>query len=217
MAKSLSELDLKDEKLPEQSFDDLPEFTGFQDPPQPGPYRFKLPGDLSHAWDKVESSRGERIALILDRDAPLLITQSAGGRYNGETFTTRLSNVERKRGKDGPEVSDLDYLLKATLGPEGKTTKRPTSNKAYLEMVKQQAGKEFGADITYSFSCNVNRNIRVSDEAGKLVEVEGQKGCGKKIYQRDVQKEEGEYPTLIQCPQCGAVLRAFANLENFRS
>lgn len=217
MAKSVNELNLADEKLPEQSFDDLPEFGGFQEPPQPGSYRFKLPGDLSKAWDTVESGKGQRVSLILDRDAPLLITQSAGSRYNGETFTTRLSNVERKRGKDGPEVSDLDYLLKACLGEAAKTASRPKTNRAMIDMVKQQAGKEFGADLTYSFHCDARRDIRVTDESGKSTTVEGTKGCGRRYYQRDLSKENGEYPTLIQCQGCGAVLRTFANLENFRS
>lgn len=207
--KGLDELDLKDEELPTADLSDLPDFGAFPDPPPPGPYRFRLP-DLDKVWEAYDSVKGQRVRMILDRDYPLTITSPAA--RAGEMFTTRLSNQERSRGE--VEASDLDYLLRAF-----KVTARPKGNRAYIEAVKQHAGKEFGSDITYSFSCNNTKNIRVFDEADpdKLKEVEGRLGCGKKYYQKDVKQRmpDGSFPLKITC-ECGAVLRAFANIENIR-
>lgn len=215
--KGLQDLGLKDEVLPAQSFDDLPEFGGFTPPPQPGPYRFQLPGNLTKAWEVFDWTKNgnatQRVRLLLDKDAPLQIVQSPGGKANNDAFQTRLSNQERKRGKEGSvEASDLDYLLKA-LGEKDK----PKSNKAYVETTNKYAGKEFGADLSYSFVCNSNRDIRIQNAEGKFEDVVGQNGCGKKYYQKDLQKDDtGNYPHEIAC-ECGAVLRVFANLENLRA
>ena len=214
MSKSLSELDLKDEKLPDLSLDDLPEFGGFADPPQPGSYRFKLP-DMQKVWDVYDSPKGQRVRAVFDRDYPLTITASRDGSSNGEPFQTRLSNQERPRGKDKTlEISDLDYLLAAM----GEKTK-PKTNKEYITKVTSFSGREFGGDVAFSFSCNDQKNIRVQDNEGKLQEVQNQMGCGKKYYMKDIQNmkgEDGKFPTLITCA-CGAALRTFANLDNIRA
>lgn len=219
--KSLSELELKDETLPAGDISDLPEFGGFAPPPQPGPYRFRLPENLGQVWEPYDSEKGQRIRAIFDKDAPLYIVASPGNKANGDTFHTRLSNQERKRGD--VEASDLDYLLRA-FGEK----QRPTSNRAYAEKVSQCGGKEFGADITFNFSCNPNKDIRVYDEKGELQDVPGHKGCGYRFYSGDGKANEakkigyvgkqadGTYPTEVQC-HCGAVLRAFANLDNIRA
>lgn len=215
MGSSLNDLQLKDEKLPVQDLDDLPEFGGFQEPPQPGPYRFKLP-DMTNVWEAFDATIGgnsvQRVRAIFDREHPLTIVQSNNG-INGETFQTRISNAERPRGKDkSVVVSDMDYLLKAL----GEKT-RPTSNKGYIEKMKTFAGKEFGADITYSWVCSPDRDIYAMDAEGKTQKVEGQKGCGKKYYMKDIPKgEDGKVPTQIQCA-CGAAVRCFANLDNLRA
>lgn len=221
-AKSLSELELKDEPLPAGSLEDLPEFGSFAPPPQPGPYRFKLPSDLSKVWDVFDvTGKGQRVKAIFDRDNPLLIVQSFDGKANGDTFHTRLSNLERKRGKEGPEVSDLDYLL-AAFGVK----ERPKSNRAYIEAIKPQAGKEFAADVSYNYSCNEQKKIR--GYVGEQVQELDQMGCGWRYYTGTgnanpakktgyIQKQpDGTYPTEITC-QCGAVLRAFANLDSIRA
>ncbi len=225
MGKSLQDLGLKEEALPTagQALADLPEFGTFREPPQPGPYRFKLPTDLSAIWDVFDSTRvtppGQRIRAIFDREHPLTITQSQLGKENGNPFETRLSNEERSRGKDKSIVaSDLDYLLRAFKYPT-----KPQSNRGYIDAVKQQAGKEFGADIRYSWRCSDTRNKRVKDSEGNVQEVEGAPGCGQAYYQEDLPNSgkdaSGTVPTQIQCstPGCGAVLRAFANLDNIRA
>ena len=218
MSKSLDQLGLKDEALPTAGADlgDLPEFGTFQPPPPPGPYRMRLPGNLSGPiYDVYDvNGKGQRVRVIFDRDHPLLITQSKAGTKNGEPFETRINNNERSRGKSGAIASDWDYLLRA-LGEKQK----PANNKAYIVALQKHAGKEFGCDISYSWSCSPERDIRVVPAGGGTpTVVEGQKGCGEKYYAGDVPaalKVNGELPYEIPC-QCGARLRAFANLENYR-
>lgn len=220
MGKSLQDLGLKEETLPTagQDLADLPEFGSFRIPPQPGPFRFKLP-DMSSVFETFDSpTLGQRIRVIFDRDHPLLITQSLGNAYNGEPFETRLSNAERARGKDKAVVaSDVDYLLRAL-----QVKQKPKSNREYVTTLQQQSNKEFGADLRYSWKCSADRNMRVfkTDPQTGLragTEETQQKGCGNSYYQEDVPKgADGLVPYELQC-QCGAALRAFANLDNLRA
>lgn len=220
MGKSLQELALKEEALPTagQDLADLPEFGQFREPPQPGSYRFQLPDDLSAIWDVYDTPTKvppQRVRAIFDKDAPLMIVQSLGGHYNGQPFETRLSNEERKRGRDASIVaSDMDYLLRAL---QVKT--KPQSNRAYIEVMKLQPKKQFGAEIRYSWKCDPRRNIRVQTPTG-VQEVEGRKGCNNAYYQEDLPNggrgADGLVPTQIQC-SCGALLRCFANLDNIRA
>jgi len=220
MGKSLSDLNLKEETLPTagQGLDDLPQFGQFAPPPQPGPFRFKLPADLTNLYDTFEvngKTPPTRISMVFDAQAPLIIVASPGGRYNNEPFQTKLNNNERARGKDKKMVSDMDYLIAAVEGPSGQ---RPSSNGGYIQKVRTYGGKEFGADLRWSWRCSEGRNIRVKNEAGETVEVPDKKGCGESFYQEDVQnlkKPDGEWPLEISC-SCGAVLRAFGNLDNIR-
>ena len=221
MAKSLQDLGLREEALPTagQALADLPDFGSFREPPQPGAYRFRLPADLSAIWDVYDTPNkvpGQRIRALFDKDHPLLIVQSPGGRANNEPFETRISNEERSRGKDKLVIaSDMDYVLRAL-----KVAQKPGSNRAYIEIMKQQVNKEFAADIRYSWKCSADRNIRIKDQAGSIQEVQGRPGCGTSYYQEDLpnggKQPDGMVPTQIQC-QCGALLRCFANLDNIRS
>lgn len=221
MGKSIQELaaELKDEQLPTsgQDLEDLPTFGGWAPPPPPGAYRFKLPGDVNNIWDLFDvpdKNPPQRVRATFDRDHPLLIVQSPHGKSNGEPFETRLTNNERARGKDKSVVaSDFDYLLRAL----GNKTK-PRNNRDYMSALAAHAGKEFGADLRYSWRCSKDRDIRARDQAGQVQVVEGKKGCGEAYYQEDVPKTAaGEIPYEIQCGSCGALLRAFANLDNLRS
>lgn len=221
MGKSLQDLGLKEEALPTagQALADLPEFGSFREPPQPGAYRFKLPTDMSSVYDVYDTpskTPPQRIRAIFDKDHPLTIIQSPGGKANNDPFETRISNEERSRGKDKSIVaSDMDYVLRAL-----KVETKPGSNRAYIETMKLQGGKEFGADIRYSWKCSSTRNIRVKDAQGAVQEVEGRKGCDTSFYQEDLpnggKDASGNVPTQIQCT-CGALLRCFANLDNIRS
>lgn len=220
MGKSLNDLALKDEALPTagQALDDLPQFGQFAPPPQPGPMTFKLPGDLTNVWDTFETEKNgaktTRVSAEFDSSSPLIIVQSVANRYNNEPFQTKLNNNERPRGKDKKMASDLDYLIAAIEGP---TAQRPANNRAYIEKVRTFGGKLFGGDLRWSWRCGVNRNVRVKDAAGNTIEVPDKKGCGEAYYQEDVPKDaSGEFPLEIQC-KCGAVLRAFGNIDNIRA
>lgn len=202
--------ELSAEALPEQSYDDLPETGAFAPPPQPGPYRFQLPGTFN--MEEYNTPDGKRLRVIFDKDHALLIVNSPGGKLNGDTYQTRVSNQARARGKQKIMVSDMDYLLRA-LGVKS----RPKDNPGFAELLLAAAGKQFSGDIAFSYKCAKDKEIRVLDEAtGKTEKVEGSVGCGKAYYQRDVAKVEGLYPEQIQC-ECGAALRAFANLDGIRS
>jgi hypothetical protein len=220
MGKSIQELTglLKDEPLPTagQDLDDLPIFGGFTPPPPPGSYRFQLPSDLSAVWDLFDTpdkQPPQRVRLNFDRDHPLLIIQSPKGLSNQEPFETRLTNNERGRGKDkAVTASDLDYLLRG-LGDKVK----PKTNREYMQKVTAHAGQQFSADLRYSWRCSKDRDIRAKDAQGQVQVIEGKKGCGESYYQEDVQKNpDGSVPYEITCGQCGALLRAFANLDNIR-
>ena len=206
---------------------------------QPGPYVFELPplAVLKGAIDsKVEAEEGEegqkakvtRIAVAFRDGAELKVIQSPRGERNGELVTARISNVRRPRGKKGdgdrPLVSDMDYLLQKLGEP-----KRPQSNQAYEQALLRHAGQAFGADVTWNANCRKDRHIRVElvDEKGQAVGTtildgkdpnnpDEQLGCGKRYYQRDLEKDEnGKYLERMTC-ECGAILYCNENLENFR-
>jgi len=214
MSIDLNHLSAKAEKE-DVDFDNLPEqMGGFQDPPQPGSYRFETPKSFTGAnFEEYEDEGRKYLRVKFDQNAPLRIVQSVNPDYTDTPFTTRLSNEPRRRGKgeDAPKASDLDYYIKA-VKHEGA---RPASNKAWAQAIIASGGKQWGADIEFSWVCNPNKNIYSVNDAGTAVEVEGQKGCGAKYYQRDIAKVEGKFPVRIEC-SCGAQVRAFANLTRFR-
>jgi hypothetical protein len=229
MAK-LSDLGLSNEKVGgDVDFDNLPKTGGFAPILLPGRYRFRLPASLGEAFGKISIGKGpkagqERLNIVLDNDAPLTIVQAPAAAKDrvGEPFTTRISNMERARGKEKIEVSDLDYLLKA-LGAVRKPGEK-WSNLQYAQALLPFAGKEFTADVEWSWQCREDKDIYVEtgEEGGGTAVVEGTKGCGSRYYMnRDVQKdaETNQYPERIICTgkegQCGASLRAFSNLSNF--
>lgn len=229
MAK-LNDLGLTNERVGEEiDYNTIPEQMGsFQDPPQPGSFRFELPRDMSQIWEVFDHTKsknpGKRIRAKFDDSFPLIIVQSPNKKYDGLPFTTSISNAERKRGKKddttAPEVSDMDYLLRDAFGLETK----PATNVAYAQELQKHAGAQFGGDLEWSWRCNPDKPIRVDNGQGGVMEVPGQKGCNTSYYQKDVQKvlsnpedpnSEQVFPARIQC-QCGALLRAFANLTRYR-
>jgi hypothetical protein len=223
---SLSDLVLKAEDVPDVAYDTLPTF-GWAPPPQPGAYRFKLPDMTASIYEPFEiQGGGQRLRIIFDSAHPLVIVgvPHQSPTKIGDTFETRITNAERARGKAGVEASDVDYLLKAF----GHTT-RP-KGQALLQALADLSGKEFGGDISYSWTCNAERKIRVLDANGKNVEGTTM-GCGRKYYmdsrtgkveQKIMKDAAGLYPYEIACSgvagnPCGNIVRAFANLENLRA
>ena len=215
------------------SWDDVPEQMGSRrEMYQPGPYRFKLPplAVLKEAIEEITAKIGDkegqtRIAAIFRDQAALTVIQSPRGERNGETFSTRITNAERRRGKKddpkAPWASDMDYLLQKLGWP-----KRPQTNQEYTDALLACAEKEFAADIELGASCNDKKHIRVRYEGeDQLVTLDGQEGreeqfgCGTRYYQGkgDLPKDEtGKYERSMEC-QCGAVLYMNENLVNFRS
>ena len=199
------------------NYDDVPEqLGGFAPTPPPGSYRFRLPGDLANIWEQfdvtIDDKPQKRLRAQFEESSVLTITSSVSGDQDGNAFRTRITNVERKRGKSDAKASDMLYLLRA-LGDE----QHYASNKAYAEALMKFAGKEFVADVEWAAWCNSNKPIRSQDEDGNTVIVESQNGCGERVYQRDIPKVDGAYAETFGCPGCGALLRAFPNLARFRA
>jgi hypothetical protein len=230
MAK-LNDLGLTNEALGGVDFENMPEQRGTYAPPlPPGPYRFKLPtlkADMD-CWDHRDTEKGPRLVVKFEGGAALTIVQSPGGTHNGESFEWQVSNQEFNRAKYGePEqlASDLDFLLRDAF----KILKRPVGNLSFAQQLIALSGKEFASDNEWTWYCNKNRDIYVLNAEGSGTVVEGQKGCGAKYYQgrpggnSGVQRDPttGLYPERIICNgkdgiPCGAAVRAFPNLRNFR-
>jgi len=239
----LSSLGLSNEAVgQEMDYGDLPTFGGMRPLHPTGPYRFKLPppAALDEAFEKVthwnaDLPTRERIEVRFEGAAALTIVQGPVADLAGKTFETRVNNMERGRGKkdSGIVASNFDYLLRG-LGV--KT--RPKTNLGQAQALVKCGTFEFGADNVYSYRCSKTRDAYfayrdaagaeswapayaegVSDEnVAQVAETERfVKGCGKSFYpDRDVKKEGGEYPEHITCT-CGARIRAFEELDNFRS
>jgi hypothetical protein len=203
----------------------------FADPPQPGDYRFRLPGDLSAVWETFDYQNGvkpgPRVRAKFDSTNPLIIVKSPGDARTGEPFQTSITNAERKRGKKddatAPYISDMDYMNRDVWGLTGKPGNG--SNLAYAQEFMKHGGAEFTAEVTWNWFCNDKKPIFVDNGSGGFTQMEGQNGCGTSYYQRDIPKVPADpndpskgqhYPLRITCGSCGANIRAFANLGNFR-
>jgi len=210
-------------KVPEQ----------FQAPaptPQPGRYEFRLPDNLSQAWNRmdavIDQKPVERVQIEFDSEHALIISWDASGELVGQRMDCRISNLERKRGKDGPSVSDLFYLLREGLGA---SLNPKMKNSEWIGLMNHYAGRFFGGDVELQASCNPNKPIRGADNQPIL----DTKGCGQRYYNADVPRVSGIYQIRFTCGgtveerdfkqggllvkrQCGAVLRAFPQIARFR-
>lgn len=215
---------LSDDPIP-VDFNDMPEQQGLRQPMlQPGTYEFALP-------DKIEpkdfeqyqvTSLGPRLRLNL-RDAKALKVVTRGG----QPFGTQLNNAEMERGRKGGEQkkgSDMAWLIAAVGGalPPG------AGNRSYRDELLKHGGKRFIADAVVSGRCNPDRDIYKAGEEKK-----GVKGCGTKFAMDGPftikngpnagktvygipRGEDGSWPEGVACPKCGADVRLFVNLSNFR-
>lgn len=198
-------------------YDNVPDQPGgFTPQPPPGAYRFKLPGDLQNIWEQfditINDKKVKRLRANFEEVGALTITSSPSGEQDSNSFRTRISNAERKRNKEGLMASDMLYLLRA-LGDDGAYK----TNLEYAQALAKYAGREFVADVEWSAWCSDQKDIRGVDENGNVQVIEGQKGCGERVYQRDIPKVDGQYAQTFSCPSCNALLRAFANLARFRA
>lgn len=236
----LSDLGLGNEQVGEvKNYADVPDqMGGFNPPPQPGTFRFKFPARMDDLWEVFDHPNGKppgkRLRAKFDDAHPLLIIQSPNNAYNGEPFLTGISNAERPRGKkddaNRPMVSDIDYILRDVR--DVKTP--PKTNPQYATEFQKLAGTEMTADVEWSWFCNDKKDIFIelppTQEGGlpSYAEQQGVKGCKASYYQQDVKdanymvlsnpedpNSPKVFPLRIPC-QCGASLRAFANLTRFR-
>lgn len=228
--KSVNELELKAQPVGEIDFENIPEeFSAAPPPPAPGTYRFKLPAKdrLSLCFETFDSKDAQGnpgpqcVSVNFDSEDPLVITQ--GKEKVGEGFTTKINNRPRNRARKGePEflVSDGQYLLLAL----DKTARVANyDNKNFIAKLVAQGGKEFTADLEWSTYCNDQKQIYVEGEGGALqpgVQDDAGTpvmGCGTRYYQKDWPRDEnGAFKPRLACA-CGASLRPFGNLRNFKS
>lgn len=229
--KSINELELKAQPVGEIDFEHMPEeFKQAPMPPYPGTYRFKLPpkGRIEMLFDTFISKDAngndgpQCVSVNFDEDDPLVIVQ--GKEKVGEGFATKINNRPRNRAKKGePELllSDGTYFLRA-VDPDTAKKVRNYDSKGFIDAVVKQAGKEFVADIEWSTVCNAERQIYVKDESGNLAAAVDEAGnpvmgCGEKYYMGSWARDtEGKYKDRLDC-KCGASLRPFGNLRNFKT
>lgn len=226
MGKNINDLGLK--KTAINVPDEIPEERGgFAPPPYPGSYRFRLPGDMSHLWDKLDAGVGERVSMVFDDENPLEITQAKNPDYVGQTLRVRINNVERNRAKKNePEVlvSDMTYIIRALSQPNPPPKLK--ANEDFIAAMKKFGGREFGSDLEWTTNCSEKRAIRVevvdqatgdrSFETGRNEDGTEKMGCGTRYYMNDWPKQDGKYADSITC-QCGANLMPFPQLRNFKA
>lgn len=224
MAKNINQLDLKPDTTIEgvSDLEGLPEYGGFTPDPPPGFYGFKAPVFklTDSVWDVIppsENRPSERIALIFEGDFALQIVHAStelGKKWVGEPYETRVSNVERKRDKEGIIIaSEMDYLLRAV--GQTKRPSPPTNQNYATAVAKFVPAQYFGADLEYSYFCSPRRDAQIPDGAGGYTSA-GRKGCGTRYYQAQVTKlPDGSMPERIQC-QCGAHVRGFSQPANIK-
>lgn len=230
MSPKLSDLGLSNEQVGQAlDYDTMPDQRGsFAEPPQPGIYRFKFPPRLDDIWETFDHEKGnppgKRIRAKFDDTHPLTIIQSPLQKHDGEPFNISITNAERQRGKKGdataPFISDMDFINRDVWGLKSKPT---GGNVGYAQEFMKHAGSEMTATLTWNWFCNPKKNIYVDNGQGGTMELQ-QLGCGTSYYQKDVEKGHANpedpnsplvYPFRITC-QCGANVRAFANLEQFK-
>lgn len=215
---NLQELGLTDEDEIPVDFEKLPQQYGLGlEPPQPGTYKFTLPADLANVFEALPMPNGPRIKAVL-REASTLTLHKTDG--TTQPFPCEISNAERDYGDSG-KSSDMAYVL-AAVGSVPKDGK----NSSYGEAFKAAAGKSFIADVTLDASCNPKKGIY---RDGALDD--NQKGCGQRFDMEGYtpkrgpnkgkpvfaipRDDSGKYATRFLC-SCGAELRAWPRLRNFR-
>lgn len=215
---SLSDLDLlPEEDVTVTDLDQLQEGRAQRpDPPQPGAQRFRIPDNVSKAYELLDTQNGQKLEVRFEDTKALILSAS------NLPFWVRINNETREfKGKPSNAFASL---LKA-LREKGNVG----SIASYTKALDRHAGDEFVADVTYSASCNPSRDIFIpgKQEDGGGVQ-QGVKGCGAKYRQEAFttkkgiaygaipRHEDGSFSTRFTCP-CGASVSVFAGLENFRS
>ena len=205
----------------------MPEERGGSKPNlAPGRYTFVMPKNVAVLWEVIKNADlGDRLSLDFGQEG---IPAYRNGEYVAQWFG-RLNALPRNRAKKGePErqVSDLTFLAVAfgheakpyKVGPKGvvEFATAPTQ-KELAKQIEGLAEQQFLADNEWSSYCNSNKARYISDATGgSVVDPEGTKGCGTRIYQRDLPKGgDGQPLERFPCPKCQAALLAFQNLGRY--
>jgi hypothetical protein len=193
------------------------------DLPPVGSYHFRLPRLTPDAFAEVDGGEhGSRVAVNFDERFPLEIVQAADRKWLGALVQTRLSNIPRERGKkgSGQYISDWDYLNQA-LGEKARPASAAECTRRLIRRSKS-GGAAFAANLGYVWPCLANGDALFPDANGGVSTIPNsastdpakpnRQGCGRIVYQGQVEKVSGEYPVRVICPGCGAQLGAHAQL-----
>lgn len=219
---NLNDLNLVEEDAPEVDVaGELPQqFGSFIKPLQPGTYTFRLPVKevLGSIFEPIDVLVGGVIQRAIAADFK---GEAALDALGHGPFEARITTKPRPRGKDKILVSDATYLLQA-LG-HGEPVK---GHKGQAEALISHGGETFAGDVSWSSFCSVDKDIYVQTDEGSKKQ-EGTKGCGRNYANEPYTTKDGRvtlgipksaegYADRFAC-HCGATLRAYANLSNFRA
>lgn len=226
---SLESLNLAAEE-PISDWSEVPEQRGPQLPTLPrGDYQFRLPYNLKpEQWIegelKKEGKEPEKYYRVsFDADLPLEVTATnVAGVEEHALFRGSISTMPRprfvgKRGDPPKQVSDAVYLYRDGL--KGSTVGfKPNDHKALVAAIcKVGAGKEFVAKVIWPAFCNKKKVRYIVDAQGQNIEdPEGKFGCGENYRDGKTVDEKGQIAERFTC-KCGASLRVFAELGQFRA
>ena len=215
----LEELNLNDDEVIEVPEEVPEESTGYIPLVQPGIYMFQLPGDLENVWSTFEATKKgvTRVSAGFSREYPLIVLEDEakfGGEFRGLPVTAYINNLEySRRGKDGVEVADMFYLIKALEAnlPDEDQSKL-SNNRSYINALKRHAGRAFRASVHWEAYCNPKKDIymTIEDENGtpRAQVQEGTLGCGGSYnsYSRDL-------TTRIPADETGRFKERFDEME----
>jgi hypothetical protein len=236
----LDGLDAEPYVIPEE----LPEEGGIRlPPPQPGgPYTVMIPptwkleeGSTYKVEDATVDGKPAKRPRFYFMDQPLIVIAAPPGTEgsSGLNIAVTISTKESRRGKDKVLVSDAVYFARAVF-PD----KRPTSLREVVQILAGCAGQLFDADVVYEANCNPKRDIYADGQV-----FEGVKGCGQgygmrpRVYKDRtgaqqkvlvIPKQNGKWLDEFPCEgqrlgatgqaeACGALIRVFPRLRNFRA
>lgn len=207
-------------------WDSVPDQRGPVIPALPrGDYEFQLPHNLTpNSWkedeEKKEGGSVMHYRLQFDADFPLVVTATnvpveEHSLYRGSISTRPKRRWVGKKGDPPAMVSDALYLYKDALkGPKIN----PADDKAVRDGIcKVGAGKRFVARVIWETNCS-DKKVRyvTGPDGNSILDPEGKMGC--KTFYKDgktVDPTTGAIADRFTC-KCGAALRVFPELSNFR-
>lgn len=220
---NLNDLDLNPESIDDVDPDNVPLFGGgVAPPPQPGTFTFRLPPaqEIMNSFESVETAdQGQRIQARL-REGAALWNESLNMPYE-TSISNRVRYITIKKGTPDEErigISDMAQVLRAC----GVTVpKEERTNAGYGHALVKAGGSRFVADHTLTANCSPTRDIYkdgsvIKDKkgCGTRYAVEAYTSGGRKTHA--IPTEEGKVMTRFPCMKCGAELRSWGQLRNFR-